>query len=406
MKLSSFAVTLLGLGSANAFTPQAAVGKTSALSATAFDRNAALPGLPPKNLLEEGGYTPSIANRLELEEALTLTKTTLENNMKENVNLLRVSCPMFVTKASGFNDNLNGVERPATFAPRDFQDVHLEVPFSLAKWKRWALHYYEVPAGQGIVTDFRGLRCDDDIDFTHSLYVDQFDWEKRITKEDRNVDYLKATVKQIYKAFYDTEQTVGKKYGIKTELPEEITFVSTDDLIKEYPKATAKERENIVTEKYGAVFLMGIGGMKPDGTLRHDGRAPDYDDWTTERPDGGHGINGDVLVWNSLLGQSFELSSMGIRVNPEVLEKQLELCDCTERKELIWHQMLLDGTLPQTIGGGVGQSRTCQFMLKCAHIGEVQHGWYDPAEVTYLKEKNIQLLGLGEFDADPKATSF
>lgn len=406
MKLSSFALTLLGLGSANAFAPQAAVRKTSALSATTFDRSAVMPGLPPKHLLEEGGYTPTIGSRLELEEALTLTKTTLENNLKKNVNLLRVSCPMFVTKASGFNDNLNGVERPATFAPRDFQDVHLEVPFSLAKWKRWALHYYEVPAGQGIVTDFRGLRCDDDIDFTHSLYVDQFDWEKHISKEDRNVDYLKTTVKQIYKSFYDTEQTVAAKYDIKAELPEEITFVSTDDLIKEYPKATPKERENIVTEKYGAVFLMGIGGLKPDGTLRHDGRAPDYDDWITERPDGGHGINGDVLVWNSLLGQSFELSSMGIRVNPEVLEKQLDLCDCPERKELIWHQMLLDGTLPQTIGGGVGQSRTCQFMLKCAHIGEVQHGWYDPAEVEYLKEKNIKLLGLGEYDADPKATSF
>jgi len=310
---------------------------------------------------------------------------------------------MFVTKASGFNDNLNGIERPATFAPRDFQGVKLEVPFSLAKWKRWALHYYEVPAGQGIVTDFRGLRCDDDIDFTHSLYVDQFDWEKHITAEDRNVEYLKDTVTAIYKAFYDTEQLIGKTYGIETELPSEITFVSVDDLIKEYPDATAKERENIATKQHKAVFLMGIGGMKPDGTLRHDGRAPDYDDWTTIRPDGGQGINGDILVWNSLLDQSFELSSMGIRVNAEVLEQQLEVSGCTERKEFIWHKMLLDGTLPQTIGGGVGQSRTCQFMLKCAHIGEVQHGWYDPVEVDFLKEKGINLLGLGEFEADPAA---
>ena len=177
----------------------------------------------------------------------------------------------------GFNDNLNGIERPATFAPRDFQNVHLEVPFSLAKWKRWALHYYDVPAGKGIVTDFRGLRCDDDIDYTHSLYVDQFDWEKHINAEDRNVDYLKKTVKAVYKSFYDTEKAVEKKFGIKSELPDEIHFCTTDDLIKEYPAASPKERENIVCKEHGAVFLMGIGGMNPDGSLRHDGRAPDYD---------------------------------------------------------------------------------------------------------------------------------
>lgn len=388
-----------------AFSPSVGTVKAaSALKATTFDRTTYMPGLPPAPLLEDGGYTPTWKTKLELEEALTLIKTTLEDHLKNNINLVRVSCPMFVTKASGFNDNLNGVERPATFAPRDFQDVHLEVPFSLAKWKRWALHYYDVPAGQGIVTDFRGLRCDDDIDFTHSLYVDQFDWEKHIGDEDRNVEYLKSTVKAIYRAFYDTEQTVAEKFpNIKPELPKEIKFVTTEELIEQYPKATPKERENFATKEHGAVFLMGIGGMKADGTLRHDGRAPDYDDWTTERPDGGLGINGDILIWNSLLDQSFEVSSMGIRVNPEVLEKQLELCDVTERKELLWHKMLLAGKLPQTIGGGVGQSRTCQFMLKCAHIGEVQHGWYDPVEVDYLKEKNICLLGLGEFEADPGA---
>ena len=234
---------------------------------------------------------------------------------------------------------MNGVERPATFAPRDFQNVHLEVPFSLAKWKRWALHYYEVPAGQGIVTDMRGLRCDDDIDFTHSLYVDQFDWEKHIAPEDRTTEYLQTTVKQIYKAFYDTEKAVEEKFGIPAQLPEEITFVSTDDLIEKYPQATPKERENIVCKEHKAVFLMGIGGLTPGGTLRHDGRAPDYDDWITQRPDGGHGINGDILVWNELLDMSFELSSMGIRVNPEVLEKQLDMCEVPERKEFVWHRV-------------------------------------------------------------------
>ena len=229
------------------------------------------------------------------------------------------------------------------------------MPFSLAKWKRWALHYYKVEAGKGIVTDFRGLRCDDDVDFTHSLYVDQFDWEKHIKPEDRNVEYLKSTVKSIYKALYDTEQAVCKKFGFDAILPEELVFATSDDMIKEHPHATPKQRENILCEKHKAVFFMGIGGMKEDGELRHDGRAPDYDDWITERPDGGCGLNGDLLVWNPILKQSFEISSMGIRVNPEVLLKQLDLCHVPERKEFVWHQMLLDGTLPQTIGGGIGQ---------------------------------------------------
>jgi len=363
--------------------------------ATHFDKTQPMAGLPPKDVLEN--YTPTIDSKLKLETALTMIKTTLEESLCKNINLVHVSAPMFLAKTSGFNDNLNGVERPATFAPRDFQDVKLEVPFSLAKWKRWALHYYKVPAGQGIVTDMRGLRCDDDIDFTHSLYVDQFDWEKHITQKDRNQDYLKETVNGIYAAFYETEQAVSKAYGIDPVLPKEIVFVSSDEAVKEYPDATAKERENILCAKHGAVFLMGIGGKKADGTLRHDGRAPDYDDWITPRPCGGTGLNGDILVWNPLLKQSFELSSMGIRVNPEVMTKQLDLCDANERKELIWHKMLLDGTLPQTIGGGIGQSRTCQFMLRCAHIGEVQHGWYNPEEVALLKTKKIDLLGLGEF---------
>jgi len=363
--------------------------------ATHFDKTKPLAGLPPADVMS--GYQPQIKTKLELETALTMIKTTFEENLQKNVNLVRVSAPMFLSKTSGFNDNLNGTERPATFAPRDFEDVKLEVPFSLAKWKRWALHYYKVPAGQGVVTDFRGLRCDDDVDFTHSLYVDQFDWEKHITQEDRNVDYLQDTVKGIYKAVVDTEKAVAAKFGFDSILPENITFISSDVALKEYPDATAKERENIYCAKHKAVFFMGIGGNKADGTLRHDGRAPDYDDWITPRPDGGTGLNGDILVWNPLLKQSFELSSMGIRVNPEIMEKQLDLCNNNERKELIWHKMLLDGTLPQTIGGGIGQSRLCQFMLRCAHIGEVQHGWYNPEEVKILKENNISLLGLGEF---------
>lgn len=352
-------------------------------------------GLPPLEILDT--YEPTISNKLELEAALTMIKTTFETKLKKNVNLSRVSAPMFLSKVSGFNDNLNGIERPATFAPRDYQDVKLEVPFSLAKWKRWALNYYEVPAGQGLVTDMRGLRCDDDVDYTHSLYVDQFDWEKHITVEDRNEDYLKETVRSIYAALYETEQAVAKELGIEAILPEEITFVSSDVALKEHPELSAKEREDFYTKQHGAVFFMGIGGNKEDGELRHDGRAPDYDDWITERSCGGTGLNGDIIVWNPLLQQSLEISSMGIRVNPDVMRKQLDLCDDNDRLDLAWHKMLLDGTLPQTIGGGIGQSRLCQYMLRCAHIGEVQHGWYDPDEVEFLKGKNCNLLGLGEF---------
>jgi aspartate--ammonia ligase len=237
------------------------------------------------------------------------------------------------------------------------------------------------------------------------LYVDQWDWEKVITPEQRNVETLKSTVKNIYKAVYETHQVVCQKYGLTPILPAEITFADTDDMIKKYPDASPKERENILCKEHGAVFFMGIGGKKPNGELRHDGRAPDYDDWLTQRPDGGYGLNGDLLVWNPLLEMSFELSSMGIRVNPDVLKTQLDLCGCPERKENVWHQMLLDGTLPQTIGGGIGQSRLCQFMLQCAHIGEVQHGWYNPAEVEILKNANMRLLGLGEFQEDPMALS-
>jgi len=324
-----------------------------------------------------------------------MVKSTFEENLKKEVNLMRVSAPMFVDKASGFNDNLNGVERPASFSPRDFEKLTLEVPFSLAKWKRWALHYYEMSEGEGLVTDFRGLRCDDDVDYTHSLYVDQFDWEKRISPSSRNVDTLQDTVRCIYKALRETEAVVAEKYGFPAILPQAIHFASTDEMIATNPDATPKERENILCEKYGAVFLMGIGGNKADGTLRHDGRAPDYDDWITPRPDGGTGLNGDLLVWHPVLKQAFEISSMGIRVSPEVMMKQLELCDATKRTEQIWHKMLLDGTIPQSIGGGIGQSRLCQFMLRCAHIGEVQYGWYHPKAVATCQEHGMTLLGLG-----------
>mmetsp|Transcript_631 Transcript_631/g.1132 ORF Transcript_631/g.1132 Transcript_631/m.1132 type:complete len:358 (-) Transcript_631:6-1079(-) len=348
-------------------------------------------GIPPVE-----SYTPVFTDLLKLEEALLLIKTTFENNLKQEVGLTRVSAPLFLNKESGFNDNLNGVEKPATFNPRDYPDLKLEVPHSLAKWKRWALHYYGVEEGHGIVTDFRGIRADDDIDYTHSLYVDQWDWEMRISPSDRNVGKLQDTVKKIYKAVYETEQTLCKQFSLEPMLPPEIHFASSDEMVENYPDVSPKERENILCEKYKAVFLMGIGGNKADGTLRHDGRAPDYDDWITPREGGGTGLNGDLLVWHPVLKCSFELSSMGIRVNKEVLLKQLELCGCPERAEYIWHKMLLDEVIPQSIGGGIGQTRMCQYMLRAAHLGELQYGWYNPQGVEECKKMGIRLLGLGE----------
>lgn len=348
-------------------------------------------GIPPVT-----DYKPVFSDLVQLEEALLLTKTTFEANLKRELNLIRVSAPLFLNKESGFNDNLNGIERPATFHPRDYPDLHLEVPHSLAKWKRWALHYYGLPVGKGIVTDFRGIRADDDIDHTHSLYVDQWDWEKVIAPEDRTVETLQTTVRAIYRAVYETEQTLCKQFGLQPMLPEELHFASTDEMIEKHPEASPKEREILLCEKYGAVFLMGIGGNKADGTLRHDGRAPDYDDWVTPRPDGGTGLNGDLLVWHPVLKTAFELSSMGVRVNKEVLLKQLDLCGCPERANFTWHKLLLDGVIPQSIGGGIGQSRMCQFMLRTAHLGEIQYGWYNPKTVEACKQMGIRLLGLGE----------
>lgn len=228
------------------------------------------------------------------------------------------------------------------------------------------------------------------------MAVDQWDWEKVITDSDRTFECLQTHVKGIYKALYDTEQALVKRYGIKPALPETISFVSTEQVIEKYPNLSPKEREHQLCRDLGAVFLMGIGGTNDDGNLRHDGRAPDYDDWITQRPDGGKGLNGDILVWSHVLQSSFELSSMGIRVNSSTMKTQLELCDATDRLSLPWHKMLLEGKLPQTIGGGIGQSRLCQFLLHCIHIGEVQHGWYNPEEVAILKQHRIHLLGLGD----------
>eukprot|EP00339_Tiarina_fusa_P014272 CAMPEP_0117006436 /NCGR_PEP_ID=MMETSP0472-20121206/6663_1 /TAXON_ID=693140 ORGANISM="Tiarina fusus, Strain LIS" /NCGR_SAMPLE_ID=MMETSP0472 /ASSEMBLY_ACC=CAM_ASM_000603 /LENGTH=408 /DNA_ID=CAMNT_0004707897 /DNA_START=85 /DNA_END=1311 /DNA_ORIENTATION=+ len=351
-------------------------------------------GLLPKHI-EDGTYTPLIRNKFELEEALDDIKRGFEAKLKKEANLIRVSAPLFVDKASGFNDNLNGVERPAAFSPRDFGNLTLEVPFSLAKWKRWALLDYDLPEWQGLVTDFRGLRCDDDVDYLHSLYVDQFDWEMRIPPQSRNIETLKKVVRRIYRAVYETEQETARKFGYRPILPEEIHFASSDEIASAHPDATPQQREKIICAKYKAVFVMGIGGYHANGRERHGGRAPDYDDWSTPRDDGGFGLNGDLLVWHPVLKQQLELSSMGIRVSPNVLLKQLRISGAEERLDLMWHKLLMDGSLPQSIGGGIGQSRLCQFMLRTAHIGEVQFGWWHPDAVQQCTQKGISLLGLG-----------
>mmetsp|Transcript_21606 Transcript_21606/g.37112 ORF Transcript_21606/g.37112 Transcript_21606/m.37112 type:complete len:366 (+) Transcript_21606:77-1174(+) len=340
------------------------------------------------------GYTPLISSLLEKERFLTQIKQSFLRKLESYVELQPVSCPIFLEESSGFNDNLNGIERPASFYPRDFQHKKLEIPHSMAKWKRWALGYYDFPTSKGLYVDFRGIRADDDLDHTHSLYCDQFDWEKSITSADRNVGFLQQTVRQIYKAIRETEQEVCSKLGITAVLPEEITFYSTDQAIAEMPNETPKGREAFLCQKYGAVFLMGIGGNLPNGELRHDGRAPDYDDWITPRPDGGTGLNGDILVWHPVLKAPFELSSMGVRVDADTMRKQLVLTNTTEREGLPWHAQLLSGRMTQSIGGGIGQSRLCMFMLRAVHVGEVQHGWWPPEVVAACAAKGIKLAGL------------
>ncbi len=336
-------------------------------------------------------YKPSLSLK-ETEIAIKFIKDFFQDNLSEKLSLQRVSAPLFVRKGSGVNDDLNGIERKVSFNIKaDNSDA--EIVFSLAKWKRMALADYGFGIDEGLYTDMNAIRADEEVlDNIHSVYVDQWDWEKAITASHRNLDYLKETVRKIYAVLKATELATFEKYPqITPTLPDEITFLHTEELAEMYPDINPRERENKITEKYGAVFVIGIGGELPNGEI-HDGRAPDYDDWTTESANGFKGLNGDILLWYSLLGRSFEISSMGIRVDKDALLKQLEIRNETGRAKMQWHQMLLNDQMPQSIGGGIGQSRLCMFFLKKLHIGEVHASIWPVETVEKCKQAGIRLL--------------
>lgn len=337
------------------------------------------------------GYKP-ILDLKQTELGIQQIKSFFQANLSAEMRLRRVTAPLFVLKGTGLNDDLNGIERPVSFPIKDLGDKTAEVVHSLAKWKRMILADYGIESGYGIYTDMNAIRSDEELDNLHSLYVDQWDWEMHIEAADRTIPFLKKVVERIYRVMRRTEYVVYEMFpSIKPELPEDIHFVYAEDLLKMYPNMTTKERENEITKKYGAVFIMGIGGKLSNGEP-HDGRAPDYDDWTTETGDGHFGLNGDILVWNSVLGQALELSSMGIRVDKTALLKQLDITGQNARKELYFHQRLLNDTLPLSIGGGIGQSRLCMFFLRKAHIGEIQSSiWPDDMRKT-CAENNIPLI--------------
>ena len=334
----------------------------------------------------------AILNVNQTEQAIKMIKDFFQQNLAAELKLHRVTAPMFVKKGTGINDDLNGVERPVTFRMKDMNDDVAEIVHSLAKWKRLALANMQIEEGLGLYTDMNAIRPDEELTNIHSLYVDQWDWERVISEEDRNLEFLKKIVRKIYSVIVNTEFYISENFaGIKPQLPEEITFLHSGEVAAMYPGLTPFQRENEIAKKYGAVFLIGIGGKMPNGEI-HDGRAPDYDDWTTPTVDGHIGLNGDIILWNDMLGRAFEISSIGIRVDPETMLKQLKIRGMEERKNLMWHQMLLNGKLPQTIGGGIGQSRLCMFYLRKAHIGEIQSSLWPDEMIEKCKMNGINLL--------------
>lgn len=334
----------------------------------------------------------SILNVKETEHAIVAIKDFFQLTLSTELNLTRVTAPLFVRAGSGLNDDLNGVEKPVSFSVGNMNGTKMEIVQSLAKWKRVKVTEMAFAPGFGIYTDMNAIRPDDTIDNVHSIYVDQWDWEMAIDEKDRNIFYLFDIVKKIFRCLKRTEFFIYDRYSsIKPVLPEEIKLIYSDELMRMYPNLTPKQREDEVAKKYGAVFIAGIGGKLPDGTI-HDGRAPDYDDWITKCGDGHVGLNGDILVWDETIGHALELSSMGIRVNPQSLQKQLKERGCEERAKLDFHAKLLRGEFTQTLGGGIGQSRLCMFLLRKAHIGETQVSVWSQAEIENCKKQGIELL--------------
>ena len=318
----------------------------------------------------------------EMQRAIEFIKSNFQVNLSNALNLRRVSAPLFVDENSGLNDNLNGVERPGSF---DIPDVgtNAQVVHSLAKWKRLALKRYDFKVGKGLFTDMNAIRRDEEVDNLHSVYVDQWDWEKVISAEDRNVAYLKRTVRDIVSAVSETSSALNVAFpSLHTKLPSEVFFITTQELEDLYPDLTPKQREDEICKKKGVVFLMQIGKILKSG-IKHDGRAPDYDDWE---------LNGDILYWNEVLGHAFEISSMGIRVDPKSLDSQQAIAGCDDRRALPFHKMLLNGELPLTMGGGIGQSRLCMLLIGTAHIGEVQVSLWDEATRKTCEDAGVMLL--------------
>jgi len=316
-------------------------------------------------------------NKIQTEKGIQKIKDFFQQNLSSELRLRRTTAPLFVMRGTGINDDLSGKERAVTFPIKDMDDAQAEIVHSLAKWKRLTLADLNLEPGYGIYTDMNAIRADEELGNLHSLYVDQWDWELVMRENERKIDFLKDIVCRIYAAILRTEFLVYETYSeFRPQLPADIHFIHSEELLKKYPGKTGKEREDAITKEKGAVFIIGIGGSLSNGE-KHDNRAPDYDDWTTIE-NGLPGLNGDILVWNEVLGRSVELSSMGIRVNAEVLEKQLIASGTEKRKELYFHKRLLNNELPQTIGGGIGQSRLCMFLLRKAHIGEIQASIWSP----------------------------
>ena len=326
------------------------------------------------------GYSP-ILDEYNTQKAIAYIKKTFQEEFSEALNLKRVSAPLFVVDES-LNDNLNGYERPVSFDVPAI-GVNAQVVHSLAKWKRVALKKYNFSIGNGLYTDMNAIRRDESLDNLHSIYVDQWDWEKIITKDNRNIDYLKLIVRSIVNAICNTNDRLHVRFPqLKTELSRDVTFITTQELEDLYPNMTGSERESAFVKEHKTAFIMQIGGKLRSGKP-HDGRAPDYDDWQ---------LNGDLFFWNDVLGRGVEISSMGIRVDEESLDRQLTLANCDYRRELPYHKMLLGGELPLTIGGGIGQSRLCMLMMGCAHIGEVQSSIWDAETVNACENAGIRLL--------------
>lgn len=342
-------------------------------------------------LIKPVDYKPLLTMR-QTEQGIKLIKDFFQQNLSTELRLHRVTAPLFVLKGLGINDDLNGVERPVTFPIKDLGDAEAEVVHSLAKWKRLTLAEYNIEPGYGVYADMNAIRADEELDNLHSLYVDQWDWEMVMTREQRNLDFLKDIVRRIYAAIRRTEYLVCESYSvIKPFLPSEIHFIHSEDLLQMYPDKDVKERENLICKKYGAVFIIGIGDKLSDGKP-HDGRAPDYDDWTTPNSDGHKGLNGDILIWYPVLNRAVELSSMGIRVDKEALLRQLKLTGQESRVNLYFHKKLLAGELPLSIGGGIGQSRLCLVLLHKAHLGEIQASIWPEDMIEECKKLGMAII--------------